>query len=250
VTFAPVAAFALSNHAGDWGSDDEQPFGITGAAGAGSVVLSEASLGRRQAGLRLLLGGSRLVEAPRRRRSRARQAFGALAVPRRQCQRRLGFRARALQLWKVGRRRRRRQQAGEFQSARHARTNRDVDDARQAAVDRRDHVSGAARSGFDARSHTNGLTDRLFLHDRCPEVQAPLLFLQEADARCGFSGARRGGAGGVSIRVHVDLASTMFVVQPGRLRTITSSRLPAWAGFTSTPKIPGRDGASTRNTSG
>ena len=37
---------------------------------------------------------------------------------------------------------------------------------------------------------------------------------------------------------------------PVALSTITSWRLPACVGFTSTPKIPGRDGASTRNTSG
>ena len=36
---------------------------------------------------------------------------------------------------------------------------------------------------------------------------------------------------------------------PVALSTITTCRLPTCAGLTSTPKIPGRDGASTRNTS-
>ena len=39
-------------------------------------------------------------------------------------------------------------------------------------------------------------------------------------------------------------------LRPLAFSTMTSSRFPACAGFTSTPKIPGREGASTRNTSG
>ena len=116
---------ALSDHAADRRADDEQPFGIGGAAGARGVVLREAGLGRRQRGPSP--APPRLAPRPAASPGAAparRQAFGPLAIARRQCQRRLRLRARPLQLRQIGRRRRRRQQTRELLPARHARAER------------------------------------------------------------------------------------------------------------------------------
>ena len=68
----PSCGIALSDHAAHGRADDEQPFGVSGASSACGVVLRQTCLGRRQASLRLLLGGSRLVQTSARRRSRGR----------------------------------------------------------------------------------------------------------------------------------------------------------------------------------
>ena len=135
-----------------------------------------------EARLGLLLGRSRLVQTLFRRRACGRQPLGACAIACRQSQRRLGVGACPLKLRQIRRHRRRRHQAGELLTARDARAERHLDDARQSAVDRRDHVCGAARSGVETRRHADRFANRLFFHQRGREVQAPLLFLQETDA--------------------------------------------------------------------
>ena len=89
----------------------------------------------------------------------------------------------------------------------------------------------------------------LLVHHRRAEIEAPLLFLEKADPRQSLRRhrgprTRRGGS-----RVHRHLADAVFVVQPCCTQHDDELALPACAGFTSTPKMPGRDGASTRNTS-
>ena len=143
----------------------------------------------------------------------ARQPLGALAIASRQGERGLGFGASSLKLRKVGRRRGWRQQPREFLSARHAGAKRDLHDACQPTVDGSDDIGSAARSRFEARGNTNGFTDRLLLHERRPEVEAPLLLLEETDAWRILGSCWRGGTGGLSIEVHLDVAYTMFVVQ-------------------------------------
>ena len=198
---------ALSDHAAHGGADDEQPFGVGGASRACGVVLRQTCLGRRQASLRLLLGGSRLVQrlagaAPRR------QPFGPLAIARRQRERGLCLRARC--------------SCGRSAGAEGGGSSRRVPAPRHAGA-KRDSTTRVRRPSMErarrqrrqvslrGARNANRFSNRLFLHERGPEVQAPLLFLQEADAwrilACGW----RGGTGGFSVRMHVDFADTMFI---------------------------------------
>ena len=133
----------------------------------------------------------------RRAPGRASQARARSALPR-----------APAELRKIARRGRRREQPRELLTTRHARSKRHVHDAGQATVDRRNHVCGAAWPRLEARRHTNGLANGLFLHDGGPEVQAPLLLLEEADAWCVLAGASGRGPCRFSVRIHVDFADT------------------------------------------
>ena len=85
----------------------------------------------------------------------------------------------------------------------------------------------------------------LLLHDRRSEVERPLLFLQEAE-RLGLlirHGCRRRRSRGC-VAIHIDRPTLWVSVIAFPRSVMIRSNFPARAGFTSTPKIPGRDGAS------
>ena len=130
-----------------------------------------------------------------------------------QGQGRLCVSARALKLRQVGWCRWRREEPRELLSTRYARSKRDLHDARQTTIDGRDNVSGATRSRFEARRYAYRLTYRLLFHDRSTEIEAPLLFLQEADARRVLAGASASRVCGIGIRIHIHCADPVLVAE-------------------------------------
>ena len=197
----------------DWGADNEQPIRVCCATRARRVVLGQTGLGCRHPRLGLLLGGTCFLEPLRGCRSGARQAFCTFAIAGGQGQRRLCVSARALKLRQVGWCRWRREEPRELLSTGYARAKGDLHDARQAAIDGRDNVRGAARPRFEARRYAYRLTYRLLLNDRSTEIQAPLLFLEEADAWRVLAGASAGRVCGIGIRIHIDGADPVLIAE-------------------------------------
>ena len=181
-------------------------------ARSGHVVLREARLGRSDPRLRLLLCGTRFVESLFRRSPRAGQPLGTLTIARRKGERGLRVRPRSLQLRKIAGHGGRREQPRELLPSGHARPQRHVEDARQAAVNRSRDVSGAAGSGLQASRDTNRLAHGLLTNEGSPEVQAPLLLLEKTNAWRLLAGLGCCRASGFGIGVHIDLTHAMLVV--------------------------------------
>ena len=205
---------ALGDHAAHRRPNDERSLCVGRAAGARGVVLRQAGLGGSKTRLGLLLGRTSLVEPLRRRRTCARQALCAFPVAGRQRERGLRFRARPLKLRKVAGRGRRRQQPRELLPTR--------DTSRQAARPRR---ASADRQWAQPRrrrrlASPRGAPEREWIHG--PPALARAAVPKSRLHCCSFrklmpgASSPPGGAAaraGFSIRVHIDVANPVFIVQ-------------------------------------
>ncbi len=172
-------------------------------------------------------GAAPAAPAARRVRGRASPAAG-----------RRGFRLRLPDLRKLRWRRRRAAARAPVPAPRDTAvpgaTRPRAPDGRRSAPRRRPRHPVAPRPR-PARARSRA---RPLAHDGGPEVERPLLFLQEADVPAAPPARRRGRAAAWS-RYTVTCADAMLVVESGP-RARWRSGACRCAGVTSTPKMPGR----------